>query len=321
MSTEVTRTLAIPWRQAGTYLSGSGSVDISYSFGGHDCVATQKILAGTSGYATLKDSAKSILYPNAIAHPLYVSIATRVNTSSGTQHIYLQFDGIEVASTSVTSSTKAWEATSDADAVKASTINSVIRFYFYKSTGPSNNMEDSLTIDLTFMQYDFSASAGTGVASATVDKSTGFDGDTVLFTATMEEGYAFDGWYDGDTLISTDASYAHIVNGADLTLTARGNVRTIYDVIATYNGVTKTIFNDVSASLTLKIDYWGSTRTMTRGEELIIGEAGKIMHSDIRIALFTRTIRYKYYDVLCAEKMMHSPIRIQYIARSNSNES
>lgn len=320
MSAEVTRTLAIPWRQAETYLSGSGSVDISFTFGGHDCVATQKILAGSSGYATLKDSAKSILYPNAIAHPLYVSIATRVNTSSGTQHIYLQFDGTEVASTSVTSSTKAWEAISDADAVKASTIDSVIRFFFYKSVGPSNNMEDSLTIDLAFTQYDFAASAGTGIASATVDKSTGFDGDTITFTATMEDGYAFEGWYNGDTLISTDASYAHTANGADLTLTARGKVRIIYDVIATYNGVTKTIYASVSSTYSVYVKYWGNEKIVNRGTECVIGATDKIMHSSVDIEL--RSAREgRAYSFLCAEKMLHSPIRIQYKQRSNSNES
>ncbi len=50
-------------------------------------------------------------------------------------------------------------------------------------------------------------------------------GETVTVTAEPYGGYAFSGWYDGETLVSAEASYTFTMPGRDVTYTARFAVR------------------------------------------------------------------------------------------------
>ncbi len=50
-------------------------------------------------------------------------------------------------------------------------------------------------------------------------------GETVTVTAEPHGGYAFSGWYDGETLVSEEASYTFTMPGRDVTYTARFVVR------------------------------------------------------------------------------------------------
>ncbi|WP_341433657.1 InlB B-repeat-containing protein, partial [Mesomycoplasma ovipneumoniae] len=54
-------------------------------------------------------------------------------------------------------------------------------------------------------------------------------GDTVTFTATPDAGYAFDGWYDGETKVSSDAEYTFDVN-EEVNLTANFKVPSIIEL-------------------------------------------------------------------------------------------
>ena len=62
-----------------------------------------------------------------------------------------------------------------------------------------------------------------------VDKSTFAYGDTVTFTADLNPGYTFRGWYNSSgTRVSTNRSYS--VTGTDnITLYARANFAWTYD--------------------------------------------------------------------------------------------
>ena len=59
----------------------------------------------------------------------------------------------------------------------------------------------------------------TGDGFAT-DSVTAVSGDYVTLTATPNEGSLFAGWYENDTLVSSDAEYAFVVKG-DRSLTAK----------------------------------------------------------------------------------------------------
>jgi len=63
------------------------------------------------------------------------------------------------------------------------------------------------------------------VAGGTVTKSPDaatYPNDTVVtLTASANDGFTFTGWYDGETQVSTEASYAHTVAGANKTFTAK----------------------------------------------------------------------------------------------------
>ncbi len=64
---------------------------------------------------------------------------------------------------------------------------------------------------------------GTGTWT-TIGTDTGlynFAGDSVTVTATVNEGYTFDGWYEGDKRVSTSLSYSFNMPSSDYTITAK----------------------------------------------------------------------------------------------------
>lgn len=71
--------------------------------------------------------------------------------------------------------------------------------------------EDEFTLALT---------AGTGI-SAVEGEGTVERGASATATATVTEGYTFDGWYDGDTKVSGDNPYTLTMPAANLSLEAR----------------------------------------------------------------------------------------------------
>lgn len=60
-----------------------------------------------------------------------------------------------------------------------------------------------------------------GNGTASVTPTAGYIGQTAVYTATPDEGEEFYGWYDGDTLVSTDAAYTATLDSAENSLTAR----------------------------------------------------------------------------------------------------
>ncbi len=56
--------------------------------------------------------------------------------------------------------------------------------------------------------------------SATADKSTYTEGEQITVTATAQSGYTFDGWYDGENSLSTDATYRFAMPARNMTLRA-----------------------------------------------------------------------------------------------------
>lgn len=81
------------------------------------------------------------------------------------------------------------------------------------------------------INYSCSAVAGTGVASALVSSSTVSEGSKCTYTATMNSGYSFSGWYSDasySSLVSTSNPYTVTIN-ADTTLYAKGRRAEISD--------------------------------------------------------------------------------------------
>jgi len=90
-------------------------------------------------------------------------------------------------------------------------------------------------------------------------------GETAVFTATPADGYSFAGWYNGDVLVSTDATYEHTLTG-DITLTAKWK---LYEKEYFYS------FNDFEA-LTEDADWLaqakqGTTMSVESGDNVISG--------------------------------------------------
>ena len=84
---------------------------------------------------------------------------------------------------------------------------------------------NSSTFTLYFEEYDFSAQIGEnskGVESVATNKATGYEGDSVTYTATLSPEAIWNGWYadpNCKTLVSTEQTYTTVPNSS-LTLYA-----------------------------------------------------------------------------------------------------
>lgn len=122
---------------------------------------------------------------------------------------------------------------------------------------------------LGFEKVAFTVSATIDAASAEAVTAVAIDGrsadgganygDTVLFSATVADGYSFAGWYEGDTLVSENATYSHIVT-ATITLTAKAKVNVVMSLV--YDG-------EGSESCTMTVD--GSVYTPGTGFYVVLG--------------------------------------------------
>ncbi len=88
------------------------------------------------------------------------------------------------------------------------------------------NMPDAdytLVAKFKAKKYVFSYACGeNGSAQASVTTATEVDyGTQITLTATPDEGYLFDGWYDGATLVSDDAEYEFNMPAKNYTLQAK----------------------------------------------------------------------------------------------------
>ena len=153
------------------------------------------------------------------------------------------------------------------------------------------------TITLYFTRYDFAANGSTGV-TASVDRPTGYDGDTIIFTATVQNGYAFDGWYDGASKVSGDLVYQHTVSGGDLSLTAKA-VPTTKTITIQYNG---TMIATETGVPPFAIAYNGETiASVGSGETKTLQCGGKVMRGNVTVGGKTLT---------CDGKVMNGNIAV-----------
>lgn len=85
-------------------------------------------------------------------------------------------------------------------------------------TGQYGNV--TLVAQWTQTEHTATAVAGTGI-SETAGSGKFHYNDSVIFSATVKAGYAFDGWYSGDTKLSSDASYSFTMPDASVSYTAK----------------------------------------------------------------------------------------------------
>lgn len=93
------------------------------------------------------------------------------------------------------------------------------------SVGPNADLTLYAKATLDVALYTCAAVAGTEISSATVSETTVVDGGTCTFTATVNTGCTFDGWYSDSsysTLVSTSNPYTATIT-ADTTLHAKAS--------------------------------------------------------------------------------------------------
>lgn len=258
--------------------------------------------------ATLNDSAKSVLYPNATAHPIKADISCSAfgswSFNGNTARGYHYIDGTDIFNWSfaagITSYTSNKSTTGNTNsALLKSTKNSTIQFGLLASGGSGGFVYGSITF--YFNRYDFAVSRGSGIASASVSASNGYDGDKITYTCSIVSGATFDGWYNGSTKVSSSTTYTHTVNGSDLTLEARTVSATPSGgakITVTYNG-SEIISEDVTGDVSVTYDNREIAEFSNGAKTLKC--AGMVMISDVVIN--GRTLK-------CSGKIMDSDVVI-----------
>lgn len=87
-------------------------------------------------------------------------------------------------------------------------------------------------VDYEYYTYSCAAVAGTGISSASVSEATVTYNNSCTFTAQLQEGYAFKGWYSDEactTLVSTANPYIHTITD-NITLYAKGVQKPVLSV-------------------------------------------------------------------------------------------
>ena len=158
MATIVSKTLQLEEANVEQYCSANG---LSLNAGGY---TIRKWLNGsTSGYATLNDAAKNILYPTSTAHPFKLDSEIRGSRSAGGMTVNLEFGGTVVHSSSFTSTSLSNKTSSNitSSAVTSSTRNTQIRWNVKGKNGDIQRVAH-VKLVLYFNQYTMSANKGTG---------------------------------------------------------------------------------------------------------------------------------------------------------------
>lgn len=225
MSTIVQKSLQLETDNVEQYCSADG---LSLNAGGY---AIRKWLNGSnSGYATLNDAAKNILYPTSTAHPFKLDSEIRGSRSAGSMTVNLEFGGTVVHSESFTSislSTKTKTDITDS-VVTDSSRNTQIRWNVQGKNGDIQRIAH-VKLVLYFYQYAMSANIGTGangLQSVSVSDSAPYQGDTVTFTPKLVNGATWDGWYSDagcTNLVSTSQDYS-VNPSSDITLYAKATI-------------------------------------------------------------------------------------------------
>jgi len=311
MSTLVEFSMPFDHDLATTYFTAGSGMSLNesvYSVYGTFVTKT----SGSQAWATLNDTAKNLLFPNGTAHP--VSMSYKFSSSrpfyigSAAHALYLQISGTTIANTYGTSTSHAWATGTDAtsSAITNATKSSEIRFGLETSNKSCRAMgcsssDSGYFLSFKFMRYDFAATAGECVSSASVSSSTGFDGDTVTYSCELQNGAEFLGWYIDRTLVSTSRTYAYTVDGSDLNLVARAHILSS-NLSASYGGKKLfTLWGEYGVK-TITYDNTPIT-TISIGETKTLHCAGKVMKSDVKIA--GKTLR-------CAGKTMSTDVVVTY---------
>ena len=123
--------------------------------------------------------------------------------------------------------------------------------YFTSTSGVKGN-ETNITANFEINIYTINVTAGEG-GSASASAATVEHGSEVTLTATPSSDYSFAGWYDGENLISAEASYTFTVT-SHINYTARFNEKgqttyAIHITVASTDGteVTNTLEGNVKA--------------------------------------------------------------------------
>lgn len=227
------RELDIIYDNASTYLTADNCAVGVKSYGrGVVIKSTAK-----SGYATLNDNAKSLLYPNSLAKPVKLDsrIACGASVNNKNNYCALEIDNTEVHKVLCHTEVEQLDGLTH-DSILNSTAQSTIRYHLHINDLLVAAACSRAVLRFYFKKFECSAqNVGNGIASSSVSNSEVWDGDSVTFTPVLVQGATWHGWYSDEActnLVSTDQNYT-IIPTSDLTLYANATTdATVYNCVA-----------------------------------------------------------------------------------------
>lgn len=215
------RQLRIVYNNAAQYLTADNCAVGVKSYG------TGVVIKSTakSGYAILNDTAKAVLFPNAVAKPVKADsrIACGASTNNKNNYCSLEINGTEVHKVLCSDEVGEQDGLTSA-AITSATSAATIRYHLHINNLFVAGACSVGQLTLYFKRYSCSAIAsGNGVMSASVSETEPWDGQNVNFSVNLVQGATWVGWYSDaacTNLVSTDQNYS-INPTSDLTLYAK----------------------------------------------------------------------------------------------------
>lgn len=259
MATEVTRNLYIDYDNAKTYLTANG-VSLQINIAGNKVAIRHYMNGAKTGYATINSAGMDVLFPSDTAVPNKLDVVSYVGqmVSSSKNWVEFRIDGtaLERYSGSIKEFTRSYTN----ETVSSFRKNSTFMSYHNAPNTVNGTSVRYLNLTLYFTQYSCSANCvGNGIASANVDKSEYYEGDTVTFTAKLVNGATWYGWYSDaecTRLVSTEQTYT--TAAADITIYAKATIDAVV-----YNCSAVAGENITSASVSDESVVSGESTTFT----------------------------------------------------------
>lgn len=259
MATEVTRNLYIDYDNAKTYLTANG-VSLQINIAGNKVAIRHYMNGAKTGYATINSAGMDVLFPSDTAVPNKLDVVSYVGqmVSSSKNWVEFRIDGtaLERYSGSIKEFTRSYTN----ETVSSFRKNSTFMSYHNAPNTVNGTSVRYLNLTLYFTQYSCSANCvGNGIASANVDKSEYYEGDTVTFTPKLVNGATWYGWYSDaecTRLVSTEQTYT--TAAADITLYAKATIDAVV-----YNCSAVAGENITSASVSDESVVSGESTTFT----------------------------------------------------------
>lgn len=222
MSTQITRNLYIGYDNAKTYLTANG-VSLSINIAGNKVAIRHYMNGAKHGYARINSAGMDTLFPSDTAIPNKLDVASYIGQLVSSSSNWVEFRINGTALERFSGGTGEFTRTYDNATVKSFRKTSTFMSYHNAQNTVNGTSVRYLSLTLYFTQYACSANAvGNGISSASVDKTSPYEGDTVTFTATLKTGATFNGWYsDASCTQLVSSSLTCTASAADLTLYAK----------------------------------------------------------------------------------------------------
>ena len=209
--------------------------------------------SSTTARFTMNDAGRDVLFPSAAAKAhkidVWAQTISTLNSSKNTINIAIAGQNAIAAERIRTSLT---EHTGSVSGSFTKSNTSVVYVIKILNGFHAAGVRDT-SITAYFTQYSCAANkAGNGVKSVSVSNAEPYEGETVTFSAELNIGASFDGWYSDESctqLVSSNLTHS-ITAAADLTLYAKATITaTVYNcsAVAGENVTSATVDDRVAA--------------------------------------------------------------------------